>query len=80
MKTHDTKPSVGPDLPPIGADVSRPSPMNRPPAQIAAIVGSLLMDEEMGKEKLRRQPTGDGDTERSRWRDIGWKEAVRRTL
>jgi acetyl/propionyl-CoA carboxylase alpha subunit len=72
--------SVGASAQRSGASInpSRPAPIDRPPAQIAAIVGSLLMDEELEKEKLRRRPAGDGDTERSRWRDLGWKEAVRR--
>jgi len=48
------------------------------PAQVAALVGGLLMNEEIEKEKLRRRPTGDEDMERSRWRDPGWKEAMRR--
>jgi len=82
------------DARPVGTDVSRPAPIDRPlseadgahfderealaPVQIAAIVGGLLMNEGIEKEKLRRRPAGEGDTERSRWRDLGWKEAMRR--
>src|SRR5205807_931949 len=46
------------------------------PMQVAAIVGGLLMNEEVEEGKLRRRPTGDNDVERSRWRDVGWKEAL----
>ncbi len=82
------------DTPSVGEDASRltaidPLPIGAngassdekeplAPTQVAAIVGSLLMNEETEKEKLRRRPAGDNDTERSRWRDLGWKEAVRR--
>ena len=47
--------------------------------EVAAIVGSLLMDEQVEEKKLRRQPAGaNGDgVERSRWRDRGWREAMR---
>jgi acetyl-CoA carboxylase biotin carboxylase subunit len=47
--------------------------------EVAAIAGSLLMDEQVEEEKLRRRPAGEnGDgAERSRWRDRGWREALR---
>ncbi len=48
------------------------------PAQVAAIVGSLLMHEQVEEEKLRRRPTTGGDGETSRWREAARKEALRR--
>src|SRR5581483_4596134 len=47
------------------------------PAQVAAIVGSLLMQEQMEQEKLRRQPATDGHEESSRWRDASRREILR---
>ena len=47
-------------------------------AQIAAIVGGLLMNEQLTEEKQRRQPASPDDEERSRWRDVSRKEAFRR--
>jgi hypothetical protein len=46
-------------------------------AQIAAIVGSLLTDEQTEIEKLRRRPVAETNGNGSRWRDIGRKEALR---
>ena len=48
------------------------------PAQVAAIVGGLLMNEHMEVEKLRRRPVTDDHTETNRWRDLARKEALRR--
>jgi acetyl-CoA carboxylase biotin carboxylase subunit len=48
------------------------------PSQIAAIVGGLLMQEQVEEEKLRRQPAGENGVETSRWRDAGRREALRR--
>ena len=48
------------------------------PSQIAALVGSLLMKEQVEAEKLRRQPAGENGAETSRWRDAGRREALRR--
>ncbi len=45
--------------------------------QIAAIVGSLLTDEETEREKLRRRPVVETNSSGSRWRDTGRKEALR---
>jgi hypothetical protein len=47
--------------------------------EVAAIVGSLLMNEQVEEEKLRRQPVGENGNgvERSRWRERGWREAMR---
>jgi acetyl-CoA carboxylase biotin carboxylase subunit len=48
------------------------------PAQISAIAGGLLMQEQMEEEKLRRQPADENGVEISRWRDAGRREAMRR--
>jgi acetyl/propionyl-CoA carboxylase alpha subunit len=48
------------------------------PPQLAALVGSLLMQEQVEEEKLRRQPAGENGVETSRWRDAGRREALRR--
>ncbi|HET8854013.1 MAG TPA: hypothetical protein VFN02_15965, partial [Ktedonobacteraceae bacterium] len=48
------------------------------PAQVAAVVGGLLMNEQMEVEKLRRRPVTDDHTETNRWRDLARKEALRR--
>ncbi len=47
------------------------------PTQIAAIVGSLLTDEQTEIEKLRRRPVAETNGSGSRWRDTGRKEALR---
>lgn len=47
------------------------------PEQVAAIVGSLLANEQMEVEKLRRRPVVEANGNGSRWRDVGWKEALR---
>jgi acetyl-CoA carboxylase biotin carboxylase subunit len=49
--------------------------------EVAAIVGSLLMNEQVEEEKLRRQPAGENGkgSDRSRWRERGWREAMRGT-
>jgi len=49
------------------------------PAQVAAIVGSLLMQEQAEEEKLRRQPvtSGNGGEEGSRWRLAARREVLR---
>ena len=47
------------------------------PAQVAALVGGLLMNENVEAEKLRRRPSADNDGTASRWRDVGRKEATR---
>ncbi len=46
-------------------------------AQVAAIIGSLLMNEQVEAEKLRHQLPGENGVERSRWRDMGRREAIR---
>jgi acetyl/propionyl-CoA carboxylase alpha subunit len=45
--------------------------------QVAALVGSLLMNEHVEAEKLRRRPAVDNNGTASRWRDVGRKEATR---
>ena len=49
------------------------------PAQVAALVGGLLMNENVEAEKLRRRPSADdgGAVAASRWRDAGRREATR---
>lgn len=46
-------------------------------SQLAALVGSLLMHEQVEEEKLRRRPAGENGAESSRWRDAGRREALR---
>jgi acetyl-CoA carboxylase biotin carboxylase subunit len=48
------------------------------PSQIAALVGGLVMQEQVQEEKLRRQPAFENGVETSRWRDVGRKEALRK--
>ncbi len=48
------------------------------PAQLAAVVGGLLMNEYIELEKLRRRPVTSDRTETTRWRDLARKEALRR--
>ena len=45
--------------------------------QVATIIGSLLMDEQVEAEKLRRHPAGENGIERSYWREAGRREAMR---
>ncbi|HLH63559.1 MAG TPA: acetyl-CoA carboxylase biotin carboxylase subunit [Ktedonobacteraceae bacterium] len=46
---------------------------------VAALAASLLMNEQVEEEKLRRRPAGEEGTGdgRSRWRERGWREAMR---
>jgi acetyl-CoA carboxylase biotin carboxylase subunit len=46
-------------------------------AQVAAIMGGLLMHEQVEEEKLRRRPTSNGSAETSRWREAARKEILR---
>lgn len=46
--------------------------------QIAAIMGSLLMHEQMEDEQLRRQPASQSVEETSRWREASRREVFRR--
>ncbi|MBO0778763.1 MAG: acetyl-CoA carboxylase biotin carboxylase subunit [Ktedonobacteraceae bacterium] len=48
------------------------------PDQLAAIVGSLLMEEAAEEEKLRRRSAVNGSEEMNRWRDAARREALRR--
>ena len=48
------------------------------PAEVAAAVGSLLMNEQVESEKLRRRTATDEHVETNRWRDLARKEALRR--
>jgi len=47
-------------------------------AQIAAIVGGLLMHSQLAEDKLRRHPAANADEEGSRWREVSRKEVLRR--
>jgi acetyl/propionyl-CoA carboxylase alpha subunit len=47
-------------------------------AQVAALVGALLMQEQLKEEKLRRGPTFENGAETSRWREAGRREVLRR--
>jgi acetyl-CoA carboxylase, biotin carboxylase subunit len=46
--------------------------------QVAALVGALLMQEQVKEEKLRRGPAFENGAETSRWRDAGRREGLRR--
>jgi len=46
-------------------------------AQIAAIVGGLLMYEQVEEDKLRRRPAANGSAETSRWREAARKGILR---
>ena len=48
------------------------------PSQLAALVGGLLMQEQMKEEELRRRPGVENGAETSRWRDAGRREGLRR--
>jgi acetyl-CoA carboxylase biotin carboxylase subunit len=48
--------------------------------QVAALVGSLLMHEQVMQEQQRRQPLSDGVGEVNRWRDASRRELLRRSL
>jgi len=47
------------------------------PEQIAAIVGALLLDEQLAQEQLRRQAVATTEGETNRWRDASRREAIR---
>ncbi len=51
---------------------------NETPAQIAALVGSILLNQHIEEEKLRRRPTGENGAETNRWRDAARRDALRR--
>jgi acetyl/propionyl-CoA carboxylase alpha subunit len=54
------------------------APSSEPaPAEVAALVGSLLMNENVEAEKLRKQPVAETDGRGSRWRDMARREAMR---
>ncbi|MDQ2886688.1 MAG: acetyl-CoA carboxylase biotin carboxylase subunit [Chloroflexota bacterium] len=48
------------------------------PAQVAAIVGGLLMHEQLAEDKQRRHPAATSGEEGSRWREVSRKEVLRR--
>src|SRR5690348_9674088 len=47
------------------------------PADIAALAGSILLNQHIEEEKLRRKPAGENGAERSRWRDAARRDALR---
>jgi acetyl/propionyl-CoA carboxylase alpha subunit len=47
------------------------------PQQVAAIMGSLLMHEQMEDEQSRRRPVSETTQEVSRWRDASRREILR---
>ena len=61
----------------VGATLAVARETDLMPAQVAALVGGLLMNENVEAEKLRRRPSADNDGTASRWRDVGRKEATR---
>ena len=50
-----------------------------PPAQVAAIAASLLMQNHVENEQQRRQPVSDGQGESNKWRDAGRREVLHRS-
>jgi acetyl-CoA carboxylase biotin carboxylase subunit len=48
------------------------------PPQLAALVGALLMQEQVKEEQRRRGSASENGAERSRWRDAGRREGLRR--
>ena len=54
------------------------APQQLSPADVAAVVGSLLMSEQVEAEKLRRHPATDDHGETNRWRDLARREVLRR--
>ncbi|HLX57803.1 MAG TPA: acetyl-CoA carboxylase biotin carboxylase subunit [Ktedonobacteraceae bacterium] len=48
------------------------------PEQIAALVGGLLLNQQIEEKKLRRKPSGENGAETSRWRDAARRDALRR--
>src|SRR5450432_2874388 len=73
----DTREHSVPLMP--GEDIQDGQSAELTPAQVAAVMGGLLMHEQLATEKQRRQPVANTDGERSRWRDASRKEALRRT-
>ena len=54
------------------------APQQLSPADVAAVVGSLLMSEQVEAENLRRHPANDDHRETNRWRDLARREMLRR--
>ena len=61
----------------VGATLASAQDAEPTPDQVAALVGGLLMNENVEAEKLRRRPAADNDGTASRWRDAGRREATR---
>ena len=61
------------------SDIQDEQPAELATVQVAAIIGGLLMHEQLAREKQRRQlSSSNTDGERSRWRDVARKEMLRR--
>lgn len=58
----------------VAADTQPGGPTD---AEVAALVGSLLMHEHIEAEKLRRRPVAEADGAVNSWRDAGRREAMR---
>jgi acetyl/propionyl-CoA carboxylase alpha subunit len=63
---------------PHGSVEEELSPEELDLAQVAALVGSLLMHEQMQEEKSRSRIITNGYEEKSRWRDAGRADILRR--
>src|SRR6266550_9109798 len=61
----------------VGATLAVARDTDLMPDQVAALVGGLLMNENVEAEKLRRRPSAENDGTASRWRDVGRREATR---
>jgi acetyl-CoA carboxylase biotin carboxylase subunit len=59
-----------------GTAVAAPQQLST--ADVAAVVGSLLLSEQVEAEKLRRHPASADHGERNRWRDLARREMLRR--
>jgi hypothetical protein len=57
---------------------TRPEDGQFTPEQVAAIMGGLLMHEQMEDEHLRRRPLSEAREETSLWREASRREILRR--
>ncbi|HLL80953.1 MAG TPA: acetyl-CoA carboxylase biotin carboxylase subunit [Ktedonobacteraceae bacterium] len=65
---------------PVAAESDTMADGAMPPSEIAALVGGLLLNQQVEDEKLRRRPVGgdENGSEASRWKDAGRREILRR--
>src|SRR5579884_3830954 len=59
-------------------ETTRPEDGQLTPEQVAAIMGGLLMHEQMEDEQLRRRPLSEAREETSLWREASRREILRR--